>query len=344
MSIKEIADLLMNAKRPHEVFGTNENEIKNIYRKYAKICHPDLAKDYEKELAQKTMTLLNEYYALAQKEIKQGIYNVIDEKELLKQMTPMFEFDIKNENYKFYKISRSTDVADIYEGLCNDALVELIIASDIEDDDLIIEEENILKTLNHLSIPKLKRKAKINGQNALIIYKPKGYSIDDIKKYYGYINTEHICWILERLLSLVGYLHSNKIVHGNIKKENILIDPETHNVVITDYSLCIKDANKTESKYKIINDIYTPSYVNKDAKVIPNVDIYPLGIIAIDLLGGDTNRIAIPLRVDVKVRAFIRKLLDKNSNDAWALWNELIDIRNELYGNKRFTKLERKLY
>ena len=50
-----------------------------------------------------------------------------------------------------------------------------------------------------------------------------------------------------------------------------------------------------------------------------------------------------PLRVSIEMRNFIRKLLDKNSNDAWALWNELIELRNKLYGKTRFQKLERKL-
>ena len=53
MSIKEITELLINAKRPIEIFGSNENEIKKVYRNYAKICHPDLAKEEEKALAEK---------------------------------------------------------------------------------------------------------------------------------------------------------------------------------------------------------------------------------------------------------------------------------------------------
>lgn len=343
MSIKEITELLINAKRPIEIFGSNENEIKKVYRNYAKICHPDLSKEEEKALAEKATKILNEYYTLAQKEIQDGTYQILDEKEFLKRTSPLFEFELKGREYKFYKVSRCEDVATVYEGLLDEQLIELKIASDESDDDLIKEEGKILSELDHLSIPKLISKAKINGRNAVIVERKDGLTIEEIKKYYGNLSGEHICWILERLLSVVGYLHSKKIVHGNIKRENVLIDPSTHNVSVTDYSLCIEEANKETSKYKIVNETFSPKYVGKDAKVIPNVDIYAVGMLAIDLLGGDMDRVALPVNVDVKVRSFIRKLLSEKENDAWALWNELIQIRNEVYGHQRFKTLERKV-
>jgi len=343
MSLKEIADILINAKRPIDVFGyVSEEEIKKQYKKYIKICHPDIVGDKYKKLAQETSSSLNKFYEKALEEIKKGTYGITDEKELLKTNKPIFEFEIKGKKYEFYKYLSSDDVCDIYEGILDDELVVLKIVMDESDNDLLLNEYDTLSKLDHLSIPKVLTRAKINGREALIFYKAKGLTIKELKKEYGYLSGSHVAWVLERLLSVVGYLHSNMIVHGNIKEENVIIDVENHNVVLLDYSLCINKANESDSKYKIINKYYSPSYVSNSSRVIPNADIYAVGKIAINLLGGDIENVALPLSCNENLRVFIRKLLKSDENDAWKLWNELIEIRNKVYGTKRFQILNKR--
>ncbi len=343
MSCKEIAQLLLEATRPLDVFGNiSKEEIKKKYKKMAKICHPDMADKSEIALASETIKLLNQYYNKALDEIENGTYNITDEKELLKSRPVMFDFNIRDKNYKFYKYLCEEDVCDIYEGLDDDELICLKIVSDKNDNSLIDNEWHILQKLNHYSAPKALMKIKINDKNALLFKKDSAITIEKLKKIYGNLDGSHLCWILERLLSATGYLHSQKIVHGNIKEENILIDVDNHNVIIKDYTLAINGANDKDKKYQIINDDYTPPYVNKDAVIIPNVDIYAVGKIAINLLGGDVSKVALPISCDIRLREFIRNMLKPTQNDAWKLWDELIKLREEIYGTKKFQPLQKK--
>ena len=340
MSKDEVARILLKAKRPIDVFGDiSLDEVKKSYKTMIKKCHPDLYKDREKDEATRITTLLNEYYERALEEFENGIYNLTDEKELLETNEVLFDFDVRGKKYKFYKYVSSDDVCDIYEGTSDEKLVLLKIVIDKSDNDLLTNEFEIVKELDHYSIIKPVNKIKINDRVALIYEKPNAFNINDFKKEYGLVGGSHVCWILERMLSAVGYLHSKMIIHGNIKEENVLINPDNHNVIITDYTLCISKANEPNRKYKIINDNFSPSYVSKDAKVQPNVDIYAVGKIAVDLLGGDIERITLPISCDYRLRQFIRKLVNENEQDAWALWDELIKIRTEVYGTERFKKL-----
>ena len=340
MSKEEIRDLLLSAARPIDVFGDiSLDEVKKKYKSMVKKCHPDLFGEEEQDMATRIMILLNDFYKKAMKEFEDGTYNITDEKELLETNDVLFEFEIRGAKYKIYKNVASEDICDIYEGTCDEKVILLKVAINEEDNDLVENEFKVTRELEHNSILKPIKKLKINNRSAIIYEKPNALNIIDFKKAYGPISGSHVSWILERLLSVIGYLHSNKIVHGNIKEETVLIDAENHNVLLSDYSLCISDADKPDSKYKIINEHFTPSYVSKDAKVVPNADIYAVGKIAIDLLGGDIDNVALPLSCDYRLRSFIRKLTDGKEMDAWQLWDELRSIRTEIYGSQRFQRL-----
>lgn len=346
MSIEEIKKVLEMCTRPLDFFGdVSLDEISKKYKKYARHCHPDIAPPDKKELAEETIKMLNEIYDRAEKEYEKGIYNITDPKELYKHTPPIIEFKLKNKTYKFYKDLGYGDVCNTYEGLCDNELVFLRIVLDENDNDLLKEEYKMLRELEHLSLPKVISYLSLNGRSAIIYKKMPGLTTEEIIKTYGRIPGEHVAWMIERMLSLIGYLHENKIIHGNIKPSNVIIDTDMHNVYLDDYSLSVKDANEDNKKYQIINENFTPSYVNSNALITPNVDIYGVGKIAILLLGGDIKSNGMPVDCDLRLRTFIRKLVDENQRqcDAWALWDELIALRNEVYGTARFKKLERKL-
>ena len=122
MSIKEISDILLSANEPEDVFtGSTKEEIKKEYRRLAKICHPDIAPQNEKELAEKTTILLNEFYEKANKKLEEGIYGIKDPKELYKKKQPIFSFDHRGNHYDIYQAIKEEDVSTIYEGLSNTA-------------------------------------------------------------------------------------------------------------------------------------------------------------------------------------------------------------------------------
>jgi serine/threonine protein kinase len=165
-----------------------------------------------------------------------------------------------------------------------------------------------------------------------------------MEEYPNGVDAEHVMWMLERLFSVVGYLHSNRIVHGNIKPEHVIINKKNHNVSLCGFSLCITEADKPTARYKVANEIYSPPEVSKTAQVLPCADIYAVGKLAVLLLGGDVKNNGMPAIVDENIREFVRKLVITNyktrPNDAWELWDEVITLRKKLYKSKRFKQLK----
>lgn len=347
MTVKQIYEKLLKAKRPIEFFGEicTIEEFKKLYKQYAKKIHPDIVTDKDKYIASEAFSVLNKLYNLGLSEFEEGIYSIVDPIQIYRHMEPLFEITIKGELYQFYENVFEGEVAYIFKGTSANDIVYLKVAIDPDDNDLINNEYEVLSTLRHQSLPYVEHKLMVNDTNAIIMREIKGITMVELMEQYRRgVPAEHVMWILERLLSVVGYLHSNCVVHGNIKPENIIINKENHNVSLLGLAFCIPKANTSEAQYKIINDYYTAPEVNKTARVLPSSDVYSIGKIAIKLLGGDIVSNGMPVSVDARVRAFIRKMVSSTPSDrpddAWKLWSELIKLRTEVFGTQRFKKLD----
>ena len=346
MNAREIYDKLVGAHRPFDFFGeVSWTELKALYRQCAKIVHPDTTKSGDQYLAQEAMKMLGDFYQQAEVEFQNGTYGITIKTSTEYLSNPLFEFTLGKNDFRFYKYFFEGEVADLYWGTCDGESVLIKIATDPNDNCLLEQEYRVLCGLKHKSLPVVKGRVVINDRAAFVMHEIEGTSLTDLmNEYPSGIPAEHVMWMLERLFSAIGYLHFNNLVHGNLKPEHIIVNRDTHNVSIVGFSFSIVSANLDIAHYRIINDVYTPPEVNKTARVMPNADIYAIGKLAVLMLGGDVTNNAMPMRIDERVRAFVRKLVGRNSrlrpNDAWQLWDEVIELRNEVYGKARFQILD----
>lgn len=346
MQLREIYDMLVRARRPADFFGNviEENQ-KILYHAYAKKVHPDTAPDSEKYIAQQAMSLLNNLNALAIAEYRDGIYGTADPVDVYSDDTPLFSVELDGKNHAFYEHSFCGEIGNLYKGTNGDCVVFLKVAAFPGDNDLINAEFKTLNSTKHHALPIVENQLIVNGCSAFTMREIEGTPLLKLMEQYpNGVPAEHVMWMLERLFSVVGYLHANRIVHGNIKPEHVIINKPNHNVSLCGFSLCITEANMPTAQYKIVNDTYSPPEVCKTAKVLPSADIYAVGKLAILLLGGDVKSNGMPVTIDKTIREFVRKLVteDYNTrpNDAWKLWDEVIAIRTKVYKTKHFIELK----
>jgi serine/threonine protein kinase len=345
MNVKEVYEKLVGARRPIDFFGdVSPDKIRSHYLKCAKIVHPDKVGEAERYIAGEAMAILNRIYNRALVELENGIYNIVKPIDLYALSEPLFQLDIGRRTLKFYEHFFVGEVADVFKGTDDTNIVFLKVATDSADNDLVAREFKLLERLRHQSLPIVEDQIIINDKSAFVMREAEGTPLPDLLRQYPQgIPAEHVMWMLERLLSVVGYLHSQNIVHGNLKPEHIVINRDNHNVSILGFSFCITEANKKTAHYRIVNDVYTPPEVNESAQVLPNADIYAIGKLAILMLGGRVSNNALPVKIDGRVRAFIRHMVDDSRNrpnDAWQLWDELITLRTKVYGAARFQEFE----
>ena len=339
---------------PEELFGELTGdaparlaELNNRYRGLALRCHPDLFQG--EPAAEAAFKVLTEMHRQAEERIRQGVYGTprrgasADAISILKT---------RRREYRVRAALAEGTVADVYLGEFDgpDGAVQraaIKIARDPKDNALLINEQKLLGKLRHVSLPELldvfETKA---GQLASVlsyIDGLDGYALRKLKPHRRGLQPRlHIGWILERQLALLGYLHSQMVVHGNIEPGHLLVVPQNHNVALLDY--CFALANPGKEHIRILNDDYSAPETARRGAALPAADIYALGKCAVYLLGGDPAAGALPSDLDERYARLIESMIEpdpaRRANDAWQLAHELVSVREEVDGRRRFVPLD----
>ncbi len=101
------------------------------------------------------------------------------------------------------------------------------------------------------------------------------------------LSTTQIMQILVSSLSVLRFIHQNRIIHRNIKPSNLLIDDKNHQVILTDFGILadIKSLPNSTSEYGSDQDqqnYWSPEQIAGRPTI--SSDIYALGMTTIEAL------------------------------------------------------------
>lgn len=209
-----------------------------------------------------------------------------------------------------------------------------------QDEQILIEEARAIWDLRHYGIPTIRDLLKLeDGSPALVMSYIPGLTIEKIVKKVGPPEAENVAWITERSLNALRYLHYNGVIHGDVKPQNIIVQPEIHNVVLVDYGFSSIRPNAKEK-----NKGYTPYFSSPEQELgetlLPESDFYGLGMTMIYALGGDIAKKTVPDDVPDPLRNFIKRLIvrDLLERPNWEkedLIETLQNVREKSFGRKR---------
>ncbi|MBI4918686.1 serine/threonine protein kinase [archaeon] len=208
-----------------------------------------------------------------------------------------------------------------------------------EDAELLKNEAKLLWNVHHYSLPAMRDFFQLSdGSYVLAMSFVEGKTLDKIIKKHKAIDPEEVCWITQRLLNALHYLHNKGVVHGDVKPPNVIIQPSEHNAILVDYGL---SSLLPTRKTKAIG--YTPIFVAPEIEEgnppLPESDLYSLGLTMLYALGGDPVAKTYPDHVPKKIQEFCNDLIRYNPIDRphWGkqdLVAKLSDVRQEVFGRK----------
>jgi serine/threonine protein kinase len=146
------------------------------------------------------------------------------------------------------------------------------------------------------------------------LVKPVAYLSFSVNHVGERLDAENVCWITQRILNALQYLHYHGVVHGDIKPQNLIVQEETHSVCLVDFGLAmVKPTSKDKAKG------YTPIFAAPEQiagqTLLPESDFYSLGMTMLYMLTGSlehTERLLIPDDVPNPLCDFIKRLLRRD--------------------------------
>ena len=209
------------------------------------------------------------YFKLNKNRIKQFILDV-------KNKTNSIEFDIdENEYVELRDMAGGTFMCTLIYHIKNEELyvIKKQHIIDIDAPRWIDREKTNYTKIKHPFMPKYYGQVKNKNKNYIVIEYINGKTLDNIKKMQLNINDK--LTIIYELMSIILYIHTNKMVYRDLKPSNIIID-ENNTLVLIDFDRLIEIDNYEEISLDVGSGEFTdPEICNSKTFTYKN-DIYSL--------------------------------------------------------------------
>lgn len=216
------------------------------------------------------------------------------------------------------------------------------IARSPGDTDLLEQERFILKYLADKKpenfskyLPMVLDSLDASGRRANILTPADGLSLSEISALFGSsLDPRHLVWMLNRSLSILGFIHKHGIVHGGVLPAHLIFGPKTHGLMLVDWCYAVTAESKKHIS-AIVKDyaVLYPPEVSRKNPGTPETDIYML--------------FASIRNMQAQLPKRFRGLFDwcmaaspkARPSEAWEVQERLVTLAREEYGEPKYIEL-----
>ena len=165
---------------------------------------------------------------------------------------------------------------------------------------------------------------------------PSGYyPLSLVSKRYPKLDGRHIGWIFRRLLMGLNFIHDQGIVHGAVLPSHILINPETHGVMLVGWGQSVSHETQIRFISKEYRDWYPLEVVNKKPATF-STDIYMAAYSMAKAMGTDGPP---ALQTFFKACCLPGQKMRIGGESAGVVREEFTETLSDVYGEPRFALL-----
>lgn len=198
------------------------------------------------------------------------------------------------ERYKILSLLGSGGMATVY--LARDLILDRDVAVKVlrydfhENTDAMrrFQREALSATqLTHPNIVGVYDVGEENGSNYIVMEYVKGTDLKEYIQQKGPISPRESVVIMQQILSAIDIAHRNRIIHRDIKPQNILID-QNGVVKITDFGIAValSETSLTQTNTLLGSVHYLSPEQARGGMATIRSDIYALGVVFFELLTG----------------------------------------------------------
>lgn len=171
------------------------------------------------------------------------------------------------------------------------------------------------------------------------------YTLGEVRSHHPRgLDPRHVAWIWRRLLTVLGFAHSNDVIHAAVLPMHVLIEPRGHKLLLIDWCTAVAGRGGTQP-VQVIAGGYTSWYKRQEGLRKPPTPELDLGMGArcmIELLGGDPAMGQLPAGVEPALARYFGRCLSCDSASgltAWKLLDDFDRLIEALWGQRQFVPL-----
>ena len=206
-----------------------------------------------------------------------------------------------------------------------------------------IEEIKIQQKLQHKNIAKYYDYCDLKEYGCIVMELADYGDLDYFKKKYiprNYCPEAFLCYIAKQILDGLFYIHKLKIIHMDIKQQNILLDKNL-DAKITDFSISlsyenIKDTDKIKLPLAGTSLYMSPEVLAKehiDVEDASKIDMFSLGVMLYNLAFGN-----FPYKLNLSLKKNFSEILYRIKNNKLEIPEDKIKSGKYSYLFIRFLK------
>lgn len=336
MKLHQAIHMIDAAGTPGDLFPGSREEQDRIYKDLAKACHPDKVRDKSmRKAAEDAFKKLSNFYANrdggkpATSTAKIGNWAIV---------RPLGKGDIAD----VYLAETSGDGATALR--IKTASAAFKIARDPDDNDLMGFELVALKDLwkgkSQFTkyLPKAVDSFTASGRATNVItLADECFSLSEIHTIFpDGLDFRHGVWMMNRLLSVLGFIHNSGYIHGAITPDHLMYRPKDHGLILIDWTCSIKSGSGRHIPLLVDRwkALYPPEVARKKAAT-PGADIYMAAECINHAVNGNRPKRFKPLFDHCWAGS-----PSSRPHDAWELQQRWVDVAEKEYGPAKFLALD----
>lgn len=221
---------------------------------------------------------------------------------------------------------------------------------------VLVDEAKAMWDLRHFAVPAVRDLLKLDdGSLALVQSFVEGPTLQEVVEVYAKrgekLPPEHVAWMTSRVLNALSYIHRHGVVHGDLKPQNIVVQPVEHSLSLVDFGLAAVKPKKADGS-RGYTDLFSPPEQVSGKPLLPQSDYYSLGMTMLHALcGGDRAAVEgrkVPVTTPDPLCKFVLRLLvrDPLGRPDYAtedLWTTFEGVRTASFGRAASGMLPLKL-
>jgi hypothetical protein len=168
------------------------------------------------------------------------------------------------------------------------------------------------------------------------------YTLEQVHEQHPALDSRHLAWIFNRLLTVLGFSHRQNVIHGAVLPCHALIHAAGHGLQLVGWGQSVRVGQRIRTVPPRYQDWY-PAEVQHHLAASPATDLFLAARCLIYLAGGDPVTSRMPEAVPPPMQRFLKTCLLESAamrpDDAWAIMEDFDKLLHGLYGPPRFHEL-----